>query len=341
MWFVALAACHWTPAQTGPDGMVGTLRDAAGAPVAGQSVETLEAEVRTDATGRFAVTYKAPNTEVHFVRGLVFFQRRWLPSDPAVVELALPVTRELALACGELACDVTLTWALGEGYEARVAGRCAPQAELPLGTVPAGAPVASCRTGLGAAEAPLTLEDHGDRLVAVPPPTPIVVRIPGAPVGSCAATIDGIPAAPAPDGSFTAEGRGHVLAAAVCDGRPARPLLADLGAGDILLDWSPEGPWLRVPGAVGELQIQCRGTTGSWTATWIAAADGRFLLPPLEAGQCELVLAVPELRGTAWAAEGNAEGQGAVTLREVAPGAFKGWLALANPLTAGEIPVRR
>ena len=342
MWLVALAACHWTPNETGRGGMVGQLVDASGTPIVDVAIETLEAAVRTDETGRFAVTYKAPNTEVHFVRGLVFYQRRWLPSDDAEVALRLPATRRAELTCGDRACDVTLTWALAEGFEARVAGRCASGAARDLGEIPVGTPAISCRDGVGQPESPVTLEDRGDFLVVVPPPSVLVIRIAsaGAAPRGCVASVDGKPAPIAPDGSFTVSGYGLVQASAICDERPARPVVVDTASGEVSLEWSAEGPLVRLP--PGEVDVQCRGTQGGWRATWRVDPNGILWLPPLEAGMCEIVSVPSDQRSEAWAAEAPAALRpGILTLRAIGQTGYKGWLKLEDAVLSGEIPVRR
>lgn len=339
MWWMRLAACHWTPAETGPDGMVGTLRDATGAPIPGIAIETVEALARTDPEGRFAVGYKEP-AEVHFTRGFTFYQRLWLPTDLPVVDLRLPHERDVELECGSVACDVTLTWPLSEGYTARVAVRCERDRGMSLVNVPVGTPGFSCRDGLGAGEMGASLDDRGGVLVVAPPPDTLVVRIGGSP-GQCEATADDVPLAIAPDGSFTATGRGLVTVRAVCDGRPARPAVIAASAGEVTLPWSASGPSVRFRGAVGEMEIQCRSAAGSWTATWRARADGVFLLPPLDTGNCEMVLASPDLRSAAWSANKPPTRPGVLHVIEPVPGALKGWLDLERPLVDGEIIVRQ
>ena len=136
----------WEPKSTGPSGMVGRVVDSGGAPIAGVLVESLEAEVASDAAGRFAVQYKAPDQFVHFVVHDTWYQRSYLPTDQGrEVALQLPplVDRQVRCAPALQGAKVELRWEWSESWSARRAVTC-PAADVGsaviLSGVPAGFP---------------------------------------------------------------------------------------------------------------------------------------------------------------------------------------------------------
>lgn len=131
-------ACHLRPSVSGPDGLVGNVVEAAGQPVAGLRVRSLEAEGTTGSDGHFAVWFKAPEQFVQFDWHGLSWQRRLLPSDVGrVVQIGLPPVSPRQLDCGRVRADVVLAWDLADGLRGTLPARCgrggAWQADLPPG----------------------------------------------------------------------------------------------------------------------------------------------------------------------------------------------------------------
>lgn len=280
------------PTVTGPTAMVGRIQSAGGQPVQGLDVRSLEASDRTDAEGRFAVLYKAPEQHVTVQVGDTWLQRRYLPGDEGqVVQITLPETRDVTLSCGEQTCDATLLWTLSEGLEARVTRRCRPGVELPLKQIPTGSPTLSCR---GAAAEP-TLVDRGDVLALGPPLRPLRIELrstDGPAPKDCTVAVGERPARPAGEGFWASELAEPSVVAAVCMGRPARPLWAPPDAGAVVLEWSPGGPSLdleEVASWANVVVVQALASPDApedagWSLRVTPTGEGVFLLPPLLAG---------------------------------------------------------
>ena len=149
MWFAwmvgALSGC-WEPDVTGPKGMVGRVLASDGSAVSGMLVESMEAETRTSADGRFAVQYKAPDQLVHWVWRESWYQRTYSKVDDGkVVELRLPQVRDVSLHCEVTErCAFTLRWSLGVDFSARRSGVCDSGGVVPLAAVPDVAPSVEC-----------------------------------------------------------------------------------------------------------------------------------------------------------------------------------------------------
>lgn len=136
MW-IALAACHLSPETSGDRGMVGRVVDASGRPVVGLVVDSLEASSTTDADGRFAVWFKPPEQLVTFQTAGVGFTRRLLPAEwGQAVALALPVLKDVEVACASVAGPVALAFQLDEAMTARRVVPCGSRAQLPDGVDP-------------------------------------------------------------------------------------------------------------------------------------------------------------------------------------------------------------
>jgi hypothetical protein len=340
-WLAVLVAC-WEPTATGPGGMVGTLVDASGAPVAGQLVESLEAVATTGDDGRFALQYKEPNTEVHFQRAGNFYQRRWQAQDPPVVTVALPSLRAVAFACGPRRGDITLLWALGDGFAARRSIPCVPDATLALGEVPVGAPSATGRVDLGAPEEVLVLEDRGDLLRVVPPPRPIPARIQPrttAPT-ACALWVDGAPVAWS-GLAGTVPASGLVTVTGRCDDLPMRPVVLGAEAGEVALDWSANPPQAPLPSAIpAGSEVWLAARDAPWTIALDAGADGTIALPPLAPGRYRIAVAPASSRDAALAVAIANPPMGVVAWVEVDPQVWVGALELDAAVWTGRIPTR-
>ena len=340
-WLAHLVAC-WEPTATGPGGMVGTLVDAAGAPVAGQLVESLEAVATTAPDGRFVVQYKAPNTEVHFLRGGTFYQRRWQANDSPTVTLALPPHRTADFACGPRSGDLTLLWTIGEGFTARRALACTPNATLALGEVPVGAPTAVGRVDLGAPEEAVAIDDRGDLLRVIPPPRAVPVRIQPltTPPATCAVWVDGAPVAWS-GLAGTVPASGLVTVTGQCDGLPIRPAIVGDAGGEAVLDWSADPPRASLPAGVpADAEVWLAASDAPWRIALAGAADGAVVLPPLAPGRYRVVAAPAASRDAALAVSIAHPPVGVLAWVEVDPQVWVGALALDAAAATGRLPTR-
>jgi hypothetical protein len=164
MWWWWLS-CGAALEVTGPTGMVARVTDHEGAPVVGLRVASVEAEDETDAEGRFAVPFKAPQQHVRFKWRDVAVERTYAAADDGrVLALALPATREVSIVCPAEPCALTATWALPEGFRGTYRALCDGSSRVAV--VPVGAATLSCTVGKGAAERPLvgSVVDDGSSL---------------------------------------------------------------------------------------------------------------------------------------------------------------------------------
>lgn len=162
---IAVLAC--SPLEsTGPDGMVGRVTTADGVAVEGLRVSSVEADARTQADGRFAVAYKAPEQHIRLAWGATSITRRYHPDDDGkVVALRLPAFRTVTLVCPPVPCAFEATWALPEGFEATFRTKCREAgARIVTPELLAGTPEARCTVGKGRAAnvLPLKLHDADD-----------------------------------------------------------------------------------------------------------------------------------------------------------------------------------
>jgi hypothetical protein len=301
MWWLWLA-CH-VPSETGPTGMVAVLSDAAGAPVVGADVTTLEEHLFTDADGRFAIQYKSPEQYVDIQVGArpidtsgapsrtvtPQFRRSYLPEDDGkVLDLRLPVRRDVRFACapGVACADPHLAWDLGGGLTATADPGCG--VPIVLAGVPDKTPVLTCGTGAG------VVRPSTDLWMVEAPPREVRVDIRGEegrdPV-SCAVMVGAAPVAGPP---FVASVSGSAAVSAICDGRPALPkVLRD--ASSVTLDWSATGPSLdlsRLNLGPAPLTLVMEGEQG-FVLTVPPDPSGRYPLPPLPAGNYRMTNGEP------------------------------------------------
>lgn len=296
LWWLLLLSCWKEPVQSGPAALVGVLLDPQGAPIRGQVVESIEARDVTDAEGRFAVEFKAPNQVVHFARDGVWYSRRYAPTDTGkVVTLALPPTGDTPLRC-RLAepCDLTLEWDLGDPFVARVVEECTPDRVVELIAVPLAVPDAVCRSATS--ERPAVVRAVGEAWQALPEPQPVRVEVRGeGEMPACHVRVGEEAPAPTGDGAWLGAASGPVTISATCGNRPALPRTADvLAPATVVLDWSPVGPDLDLarwmPGADRLELVAVAGEEPGWRIGIHQASDGLFHLPPLPAGDYRVVV---------------------------------------------------
>lgn len=269
--------------------MVGHVRDAAGQPVRGLTVSTLETDDRTDDDGRFAVVYKDPDRYVHFTLGDTWFRRTFRPADEGTeVDLRLPALRDATLSCGAQTCDATLKWAIEVGLEARVAARCQPGVSIALRQIPQASPELACR---GEGVQP-TLVDRGRALALEPPLQPLRVELralEGALPSDCRVEVGDVEARPAGPGFWVAEIAGRVTVAGRCGGRPARPATVAADVGSVTLEWSPQGPALDLEEVApwgNRVEILAEdGEEPGWGLVLEPDSGGWVSLPPLSRGR--------------------------------------------------------
>lgn len=288
MWWLLLTGCWWFPPEgTSASGMAGRLLDAEGAPLAGHLVETVESTVETDPDGSFGLYYKRPDTHVHFIHASTWYRRRYVESDAgSVVEIRLPETRDRVLSCGPFACDVELRWELGPGFSGKRRLTCASNAEPVVEDAPVGEPKITCR--VEGAEVPVQTRITEQRIALVAPSrrVRIAVDLDGASVAGCVVR-SGAEEAPTGGQDVTLELSAGDTVELDCDGRPARPVIVP-AEGDVEIHWSPDGPEIQPPPglAVDRLRLVWEGGTLSGRV----AEDGRFRLPPLDAGTYRVLL---------------------------------------------------
>ena len=163
-----MVACTAPLAASGPDGMVGRITDASGAPVVGLRVTSVEEEDDTDADGRFEVRWKAPEQHLRFRWGPMAVERRYQPSDDgAVVAIGLPPTRDVVVVCPPVACALSAAFTLDAGFVATYRVRCEPGAEHTVAGMPVGTADIRCLAGHGSDAAAVGAAfDDGGRLGA-------------------------------------------------------------------------------------------------------------------------------------------------------------------------------
>lgn len=149
-WMLLLGlSCHGSTVTTSTH-MVGRLLAHDGTPVAGQRVQTVEAETRTGDDGSFDLSYKADAAYIHFVRDGVWYRRMVGSSDLGrVVDVVLPKTRSVALECPLLECPLEFSWELEGGWYAMMGGECEPRAMRVYPGAPVGKPSVTCRAPRG------------------------------------------------------------------------------------------------------------------------------------------------------------------------------------------------
>lgn len=336
MWAVALAVACWRPDVTGEGGMVGHLRDASGAPMAGVDVSTLEEHVTSGPDGRFSIQYKPPESFVAWRVGDLWMRRVYRPEDDGkVLELRLPALADATLACevpAAMCPTPELQWDLGDGLFAKADPTCG--ALVALKGVPSGLPTVTCPT-------PVELVARDGRWVLRAPPTPLRVEVrgeEGATPTTCTITVDGAPASPKEAGFYVAQASGRAVVAGSCDGRPVFPKRVDAAIGSVAIEWSPTGPSLDLsdlPLPAGPIRVVREDD--DVVLVLEAAADGRFALPPLPQGRYRVGIGDPGPLATLVAPEGIAPG--ALRLLAQSPTGAAGLLVVAADLESGEIPV--
>lgn len=165
-----LALACWSPKDTGPRSMVGTLVDPQGLPIAGVVASTLESQWTTEPDGRFAVNYKEPGRWVRFTVDGLTWQRAYTPEDDGTrVEVRLAPTRTTPVRCeASEPCQATLRWRIDERLEARASLRCAPGGGTLLPAAPLGVPTdATCLSSPTASPQALVVALEGGEVLVL------------------------------------------------------------------------------------------------------------------------------------------------------------------------------
>jgi hypothetical protein len=285
-----LLGCHGLT-ETGDAGMVGRLVDAAGQPVVDQVIRTIEAQARTDADGQFAVPWKPPETLVMFDRHGVNWQRGRIEGDDGgQVVIALPATRAVTVRCPEMACNLTLEWALEDGLKGRWSKPCEPGGTFALGGAPSTRPAMLCG---GAGVPAMHLDDRGAVLAVHRKPVPLRIRLALSeqqPPQACEVRHGEVAAVSDGDQSWLAMVHSDAWVQLSCDGRPAIPQWVEAGAGSSVVPWTGQGPELdlqgQLPGVHGVHLVS--HTSPPWTLPLEVDDAGVMQLPPLPAGRYHL-----------------------------------------------------
>lgn len=345
-----LLACSANLDATGPQGMVGVLKNHDGTPLVGQRVSTVETDDETDETGRFEVIWQPPNQHVSIRRTGLVIGRSYRPDDEGrVLELTLPRMRSAILACPPTPCDVVATWPLEDHFEATLRLRCKePLVTHTLIEVPEAVPQVVCTTGKGASQQPVPVQviDQLQTITLAPPQPPVRVEVravSGELPGDCEVFVGGT-VAQARGGGFEATGRGQVTVRATCGGRPARPTAvdADQPPATVGLEWSPTGPTLDLPQPFdGVLQLVAEGGEGApWSIPIEADGNGIYPLPPLSAGTYRVLL-VAEGEQAALLAEPPPAVDDVLVLAATSGASQVGRLVLTRDLEEGRLQVKR
>lgn len=294
---LALAPACWSPRGkgTGPSNMEGVVLTAEGTPLAGLAVDTIESTWRTDAEGRFAVTYKEPSRFLHFEHEGLWFQRFYREADAGQdVTVRLPETQTETISCWvEEACDLTLVWEREDGLRTTLRGEsCGPEDLRFRATVPDGPPTrATCRAGPTAPDVPQAVRRsrHGIEVQAEPGQLTVALRPHrGELPDDCVVTVDGVPATREATDRFRATASGTAEIHATCGGRPASPMMARvLGDLTVPVDWWATGPFLRRPEGHPGQSLQVYAIDGPAAYGWrleVPFVDGIAHLPPLNQG---------------------------------------------------------
>lgn len=281
-----LGAC-WEPKETGPTGMVGTLTASDGTPLAGVTVESVEASQKTGPDGHFAVSYKEPSRYVHFQRGGAWYRRLYRTDDEGqVVTLRMPAMDATPVTCAlDDACELVIAWELEPGFTATATLPCTPGQPVALQEHPAAAPQLACRDGREA-----VWYAHDGQIAVRPPPWTASVEVRGpeeTPPRGCEVRIGGAPAE-REGNAWTARSWDPVQAAVICDDRPAIPTTLTRERPSATVDWAPDGPVLDLEAAAPSAHAVTLAATGpageTWRITLRDRGDGTFDLPPLEPG---------------------------------------------------------
>ncbi len=332
-----LAACTSLD-TTGEEGFVGRITDHEGKPIPELRISTVEGDARTDADGRFAVLWKAPEQHIRFKWGPVSVTRSYLPGDAGrVIELALPATRNVSVACPPTPCELEATWSLPESFEASFRTRCkVAGATLDVPDLPVGTPKLSCTVGRGASAAvlPLTASDTGEVLGFRPARVEVAIQV-RQPRGTkvlCEAALGETPATEQA-GRYLVEAEGVAVARARCDGWPARPERVDPMVRDkVLLVWEPVGPTVAAAG--GSVDLVYEPEDGSGWSLPLPEVDGQRRLPPLANGRYRLIH-TPDGTAEAMVAPPPEGEAGKVVWTVLGDGSRVGRLVVQGPLPAG------
>lgn len=339
MWMVVLSGCWWfPPTSTSRSGMAGKVVGADGEPVVDLLVETVESTERTDAEGAFGLYYKRPDTHVHFLREDVWYRRRYVDDDAGtVVQLKLPATEPLTLACGRNTCDVEVVWTLSSGFTAKARTRCVPDAMPVVPGAPNSEPSkVTCREGTQK-PAKVVPTYHRGRLTLAEAPRDLTVSLAldGATPAGCEVEIDEQHRPTAGDPVvLSASGRG--LARAVCDGRAAWPVPYGYDDTSVEVAWTPSGPELRLPPGMELGRLRMTWPEGSFELR--ATRDGAFLLPPVPAGHYVVEL-YDEVAPKTPAGFEPVPREGVVVGSRLAAGGFVGVLHVSDELSTGTLPL--
>ena len=321
--------------------MVGHVYASDGSPISGVRIQSVEAEVRTDDKGHFAVEWKVPDTHVFFIHEGLTWARALQPDDPKEVELRLPELGAVDLRCAPELCAAKLAWELGPGFGASVLQRCQPGAVVTLPTVPAGVPSVECRRD-GRVE-PMEIIEVEGQLALVPPQRSVRIDVQsteGAAPEACSVTVDHAEAADAGDGFWTAQARGAALIAVTCEGRASWPTTIGAGEGSISVDWSRTGPTLDLEGAAPEAaQLRISPESSDVWLTVDPDANGVFALPPMGAGTYRARIALPDSAADA-AAEWPVDTKPGALVLARRDSELLGVLVLESDLATGRVGVQ-
>lgn len=290
-----LSAGCWSPSHTGPRSMIGTVLTPDGEPVAGLRIDTLESSWKTDATGAFKVNYKAPSQYLHFTVGKLWFKRTYLPSDDdSVVQLTLPRLTQAPMRCdANTTCEAQLTYALSDGFTARLSAPCDPAAPNTTVAYPADALIteAVCLTSDNQT-LPISARMRRGTLHITPPLATLDVELlttSQARPKACEVRLDGDFLPSVGDGIYRGQTYGRVVIEASCDGIPAQPkTLMVRSDATATVEWSPDVPMLDVSlWAPLAKTIQLRQHIPrykGWRMDLPVGEDGLVKLPPMPAG---------------------------------------------------------
>lgn len=339
MWMVVLTGCWWfPPTETSRSGMAGRVVDAAGTPMAGLLVETVESTERTDEDGAFGLYYKRPDTHVHFIHDGIWYRRRYVAADDGtVVQLQVPRAQPLRLDCGQNACDVEVVWDLGSGFTGKGRTRCEPEAQPVIKGAPDLEPSkVTCREGTQQPEK-IVPEYVTGRLTLGAGPRDLTVSLvlDGATPARCEVEIDGQHRpTTGPPVILSAAGKG--LARAVCDDRAAWPVAYGDDDTEVEVAWTPSGPELRLPPGMEYAHLRLAWPDGSLDLR--PTRDGAFLLPPIPAGLYQVQL-FEEVAPTATTGVEPVAREGVVVGSRLPSGAFVGVLEVATEVSEGTLPL--
>ena len=288
MWLMWMVACGGDTVTSGYT-FVGRVLDPEGQPVTDLTVQSIDAQARTKADGRFSVRIKPDARFGHFTHRGVWYRRQLSDSDMGqVIDMVLPPTRRVAVTCPPSECDLELRWPLSRGFAAEVRPSCTEGGTVTLEQAPKATPVAVCRQ---APNRPLAVKVKGDELIlkVKDPTVRVEVRpVEGAMAHRCRVRIGGLIARPVEPGVWAGPAPGPVTVSAMCEGSPALPKFVDpasMPPSGVILEWVANGPTLDLEGlAPWAEEVVVAPERHRWTLRLAPDEGGLVRLPPLPKG---------------------------------------------------------